>query len=85
MSNDKTFESIMEEKRRFAPPKELSAQAYIGSMEEYKELYEESIRDPKAFWEQKAKEEIEWFSTWESVFDWGVDDARLSREAKTHP
>lgn len=78
MSNDKTFESIMEEKRRFAPPKELSDRAYIGSMEEYEKLYEESIRDPKAFWEQKAKEEIEWYSPWESVFEWDVNEAKFT-------
>ena len=78
MSSEKTFESIMEETRKFAPPKELSDQAYIGSMEQYLELYEESIRDPEAFWEKKAKEELDWYSPWDTVFEWDVEDARFT-------
>jgi len=78
MSNGKTFESIMEETRKFAPPKELSDRAHIGSMEQYLELYEESIKDPEAFWEKKAMEELDWFSPWDKVFDWNVEDVRFT-------
>jgi len=78
MSTDKTFESIMEEKRRFAPPKELSEKAYVGSMEEYLRIYEESIADPPAYWERKAKEDLDWFSPWDTVFEWDKEEVRFT-------
>jgi len=78
MTRDKTFESIMEEKRRFPPAKEISEKAYIGSMEEYLKMYEESIRDPEAFWEKMAEKELDWFEPWETVFEWDKEEARFS-------
>ncbi|MFP4171187.1 MAG: AMP-binding protein, partial [Methanomassiliicoccales archaeon] len=77
MSED-TIESIMEEKRRFAPPEELSENAHVGSMEEYLRLYERSISDPDSFWEEHAREELDWFSTWESVFEWDVEESKFT-------
>ena len=76
--NDKTIFSIMDEKRRFAPPKEISERSYVGSMKEYLDIYGKSITDPEAFWEMKAREELEWTSPWESTFEWDVDDARFT-------
>jgi acetyl-CoA synthetase len=78
VSNDKTFRSLMEEKRRFDPPEELSERAYIGIVEDYLRLYQESISDPEGFWERQAKEEISWFSPWETTFQWDVEDARIT-------
>ena len=53
--SEKTIESVMEEDRRFEPPKEFSEHAHIKSMEQYKQMYEESIKDPVAFWEKNAE------------------------------
>ena len=36
--------SMMEEKRIFNPPKELSKKAYIKSMDEYKKIYKTICR-----------------------------------------
>lgn len=65
MSEQKTIESITKEERRFPPPEYFKANAYVRSEDEYRRIYEESIRDPPKWWESKA-DELEWFSK-----DWG--------------
>jgi acetyl-CoA synthetase len=50
MVQDKTITSMMAEDRIFYPPKELSEQAEIKSLDEYRQMYEKSIKDPEAFW-----------------------------------
>jgi acetyl-CoA synthetase len=68
--NDKTQEklitSMMEEKRIFYPPKELSAKAYIKSFDEYKKIYQRSVDDPEGFWGDMAKE-LDWYKKWDKV------------------
>ncbi len=63
---EKTITSMMAEKRVFKPPKELSEQAYIKSMAEYKEIYQRSVDDPEGFWGEKA-EQLDWFKKWDKV------------------
>ncbi len=58
--------SMMEEKRVFKPSKELSKQAYIKSMAEYKKIYQKSIDDPEAFWGELALQ-LDWFKKWDKV------------------
>lgn len=74
--SEKTIESVMEEDRRFEPPKEFSERAHIKSMEQYKRLYDESIKDPVAFWEKNA-EVLHWFAHWHKSFSWDVDEAKI--------
>jgi acetyl-CoA synthetase len=62
----KSITSMMEEKRVFNPPEELSKQAYIKSMAEYKEIYQQSIKDPEAFWGGLA-DQLDWFKKWDKV------------------
>ena len=58
--------SMMEEKRVFPPPRELSSQAYIKSMEEYKKIYQESADNLEAFWAKHA-EQLDWYKKWDKV------------------
>tara|TARA_B100001245_G_scaffold647_1_gene539 strand:+ start:740 stop:904 length:165 start_codon:yes stop_codon:yes gene_type:complete len=37
----------------YYPPESVSSKAHIGSMEEYRELYERSIKFPKNFGQNK--------------------------------
>jgi acetyl-CoA synthetase len=62
----KGITSMMEEKRVFKPSKELSQQAYIKSMAQYKKIYQKSIDDPAAFWGEMA-EQLDWFKKWDKV------------------
>jgi acetyl-CoA synthetase len=57
---------MMDEKRVFNPPAELTKQAYIKSMDQYKQMYKESIENPEAFWAERA-EELDWFKKWDKV------------------
>ena len=50
----------------FKPLKELSQKAHVGSLEEYNNEYDRSIKDQNLFWEEKA-ERISWYKKWDSV------------------
>ena len=50
----------------FKPLKELSQKAHVGSLEEYNNEYDRSIKDQNFFWEEKA-ERISWYKKWDSV------------------
>ena len=65
-AKSQTVSSVMEEKRKFDPPKSLSKNAWIKSMAQYKKIYKESIDDPEGFWAERA-EEISWFKKWTKV------------------
>ena len=68
------IDSHMAETRKFPPPPEFAEKAHIGSMEQYKQMYEESINDPDKFWLREA-EILDWFKkptkareyTWDTV------------------
>ena len=66
MEQAKEITSMMEEKRVFNPPEELSKKAYIKSLDEYKEIYKRSVDDPEGFWSEMA-EQLNWFKQWDSV------------------
>jgi len=66
VTEQQSIKSMMDEKRVFYPPAELTAQAYIKTMDQYKEMYAESIKDPEAFWGKMA-EELDWFKKWDKV------------------
>ena len=66
MEKEKTITSMMAEKRTIYPPDELAKNAYIKSMDEYKEIYQRSIDDPEGFWAGMA-EQLDWFKKWDKV------------------
>jgi acetyl-CoA synthetase len=69
----KTITSMMEETRKFPPPKEFSEKAHIKSLEEYQRLYKRSIEDPNGFWGEQAQT-LEWFKKWDKVLDYNFGD-----------
>ncbi len=66
METAKTITSMMKEGRVFNPPQEISNQAYIKSLDEYKQIYERSIADPEGFWGEMA-EQLDWYKKWDRV------------------
>ena len=48
-------------------PDSLKKEALL-SKEEYEELYEESLNNPKQFWSKQAGSYLEWISPWETVY-----------------
>ena len=78
MSDLGNIESILHEDRIFDPPADCSARiggAYIGSMDEYNNMYKRSIEDPDAFWGEVA-DELDWFERWDTVQSSGFPDVR---------
>ena len=69
------LESILRENRVFPPPPEFAAQARVKTLEEYEELYQQSIDDPEAFWGGVAKE-LHWFAPWTRVLEWDLPWAK---------
>jgi len=58
--------SVMKEGRVFNPPPEISKQAYVKSLDEYKKIYERSVTDPERFWGEMA-EQLDWYKKWDKV------------------
>jgi acetyl-CoA synthetase len=56
----KGMESLMAEGRTFPPPAEIQANSYINSLEQYQEMWDQSINEPDAFWLEQAKT-LTWF------------------------
>ena len=52
----------------YPPPKSLAAKAEVGSLAEYKRLWQKSIDDPAAFWGDLAEREFFWSKKWDDVF-----------------
>ena len=64
-----TIESALHENRRFPPPEMFQRQARVQSMEQYRQLWDRSIRDPEAFWAEQARE-LHWFKQPDRVLEW---------------
>ena len=63
------IESLLKEKRLFAPAKEFAKQANWSPRQvaEYRKL---GAKSPTRFWAQMAKEHVSWFRPWKKVLDW---------------
>jgi acetyl-CoA synthetase len=68
MSN--TIESHLIETRVFKPSDGFVQQSLIPSLEQYKELYQQSIQDPEGFWSKQATELLLWRKKWDTVLKW---------------
>ena len=62
------FDALLQENRKFAPPKEFRRDAVMSDPKAYEE-------DPEAFWERQANE-LEWFTRWKQVCDWKPPHAK---------
>src|ERR1051325_863745 len=63
------IESHRIEKRFFKPSKAFAKAARIKSLEQYRRMYRESIKDPAKFWAREASELV-WQKRWKSVLKW---------------
>ena len=52
----------------FYPDQAFSDRALIGSLDQYRDLYEKSMSDPDKFWSTVA-ERITWYKKWDTVRD----------------
>ncbi|MEW6441767.1 MAG: acetate--CoA ligase [bacterium] len=69
MSDDKAgIVSVALEDRVFDPPKRGFDDAWVKSMDQYRDMYQRSIQDPEGFWGNVAKDFV-WFKKWNKVRD----------------
>ena len=86
MSDDKSIQSVLQESRIFNPPApdEVGASKWlVSSLDEYNEMYQESIDSPETFW-GKVASELHWFKKWDSVLEWNAPDAKWFSGGKTN-
>ena len=62
--------------QKYEPNDETRNNAHIRSFEEYKKLYDYSIKEPEAFWSEQA-ERISWFKKWDNVWEWDFNKANV--------
>mgnify|MGYP001166067803 FL=1 len=74
-SDEKHITSLSRENRLFKPPKSFSEKAKIKSFQEYKKLYDKSIKSPEKFWAHVA-DELHWFKKWNKVLQWKAPHAK---------
>ncbi|GJM23391.1 MAG: acetyl-coenzyme A synthetase [Planctomycetota bacterium] len=58
------------------PPAEFAAQARVGSLEAYRELYERSVADPEAYWSEVAQR-LQWDKPFTKVLEHDFHTARI--------
>src|SRR5256885_1769483 len=63
------IESHLIEKRVFKPSKDFAKRARIKSLDQYRRMYRESIKNPAKFWAREAGELV-WRKRWKSVLKW---------------
>jgi len=62
---DKPVNTSNQEQEFYYPSPDVVEQAHI---KDYEALYQASLRDPQAFWAERASE-LEWFKKWDTVLD----------------
>lgn len=56
----------------YYPSESVSSKAHIGSMDQYREMYERSINSPDEFWAEQA-DRFCWFKKWDQVRSYNYD------------
>ena len=72
---NQSIETVLKETRSFAPPAEFSRNAHLGKTADYEKLWNDSQKDPVAFWE-KAADCIHWFQKWNKTLEWNSPFAK---------
>jgi acetyl-CoA synthetase len=60
----------VENKKYFLPPKSFVANGLIKTVDSYKKLYTQSIKQPASFWSTQADKHIFWFKKYRRIMDW---------------
>ena len=62
---------------KFPPPNSFASNSHISSMDQYHELYKQSINDPDNFWADKA-ERLDWSKKWSKVQSFDFVEGKIS-------
>ncbi len=75
------IESHLVEKRVFKPPLDFAEKARIKSLDQYRRMYRESIKQPAKFWAREASELV-WRAPWKKVLHWNAPFAEWFVDGK---
>lgn len=70
MSAPKGIQSLLQEQRCFAPPKEFADKAHVKSAADYQRIWQRSADDTEGFWAEMAQNHLTWSKPWHTVLDW---------------
>ena len=68
---DQPIEALLQEGRRFPPPKEFARRAVVKT----RNIYKEAKRNPLRFWERQAKD-LRWMKPWTKALEWKLPYAK---------
>src|SRR5437588_8758244 len=78
---EKNIESHLIEERVFKPNREFAKQARVKTLEQFRRMHRESIKQPEKFWAREARE-LSWRSPWKKVLQWKAPFAKWFVGAK---
>ncbi len=70
LSVDGQLDHVMRETRHFPPSKEFAQKARVSSIQQYEELYKQSMEDNENFWAELAREKLHWFKPFTQTLEW---------------
>jgi acetyl-CoA synthetase len=68
--------SILDQGPLYELQQELRTKAYLETIEEYRALYERSIRDPEGFWSELA-DHLDWYQKWDKVLEYDFNKPEI--------
>jgi acetyl-CoA synthetase len=72
---DTSIDSVLNEQRKFECAPEFAQRAHVRSLEEYEQIYKESVENPEKFWARVARE-LYWSKPWDRVLEWNAPWAK---------
>src|SRR3981081_4726081 len=69
------IESYLIEKLVFKPSKDFAKKARVKSLDQYRRMYRESIKQPDKFWTREARE-LTWRAPWKKILEWKAPFAK---------
>ena len=60
------------------PIRKVKTKTYINSLEQYQEMYNQSINEPDKFWARIAEKNVSFFKKWDKVRDFDFNEGKIS-------
>jgi acetyl-CoA synthetase len=70
--NAKTIDTLLDERRTFAPSAEFKAKARVTDQS----LHDAAEADPEAFWAEQANKYVSWYRPFDKVLEWDLPFAK---------
>lgn len=78
------IDHVLNENRKFPPPRSFTENAVINSQAQYDALYQSAITDRDSFWKTEAEEHLHWFEPFDEVCQFDPPHAKWFTGGKTN-